>query len=1012
VIGVALKGLLGRKLRSVLTAFAIVLGVAMVSGSFVFTDTIEASFDKVFDDLYSEAAVVLSPRPVAAVDEAEDEPPAFDASLLGRVRRIAGVENAVGSVFGTFRLVGEDGKPLGREGVGVSVDRAGDQRLNPLELVEGRWPEGGGEVAIDESTAKKQGLGVGDTIAAFADGPVRRYRISALVRFGSLGNIAGTTLAALDLPVAQRLFDKVGKLDEIQVAASAGVPQAELARRVQAVLPATAEAKTASAQAAEESQDLSNELATFRYVLLAFGAIALFVGSFVIANTLAITVAQRTRELATLRTLGGSRRQVLASVLLEALVIGLLASIAGLLLGLGIAHALRSLFAALDLELPGGGLVFATRTVVVSVAAGTLVALLASLRPALRATRVEPIAAVREGALLPTSRLARRGSIAASAVLAVASAMLGYGLLADGAPLRLRLLALGTGVLVLFLGVALAAPRLVRPLAAVLGAPAARLSIAGALARANTVRNPARTATTAAALMIGLALITFVAVIAQGARASLVDAVEKQFLGDYALAARSEDLGDAALRAARSAPGAETVSGVREGSGRLSGESVLVTSVDAAITKVVSIDWTRGSDRVPAQLGRDGAFVQESYAEQHDLDVGSQLRLTTATGTTIRLTVDGIFRQPRGGSPFGAVTISRATFDRSFTNRDNAYAFANMRGGVTPKNTRRLEQALAAFPDVDVQTRDEFTAAQLEDLEATLNIVYALLALSVLVSVFGIVNTLVLSVFERTRELGMLRAIGMSRRQVRRMIRHESVVTTLIGATLGISVGLLLAAVFTRALADEGFVFAVPYASLLAFILVAIGLGLLAAILPARRASRLNVLHALQYGSAPIQKERDLVDTAHTPHATRNRSRRCRPRRNRRRGQRGSRRGDGTNCRLRAPATCPDRHPADRDHDPLPHRQVAPRSPRTEAGTAPARRSALVPRSESRRFTRRIHEPTNRIAARDGVPAAVRHVLVSDARGHWHADRARPPPAAAPLPRARDAAGVPCRARR
>ena len=849
MIGVALKGLLGRKLRSTLTAFAIVAGVAMVSGSFVFTDTVEKSFGKVFDDLYSQAAVVVSPKQaIATVDEADDEPPPLEASLLARVRRVPGVESAVGSVSGTLRLLGANGKPLGREGVGVSVDRSADQRLNPLELVVGRWPKADGELAVDDSIARKEQLSVGDSISAFADGPVRRYRITALVRFGSLGNVAGTTLAVLDMPVAQRLFDKVGKLDEIQVAASAGVTEGELARRVRTALPPTAEAKTASAQAAEESRDLSNELGTFRYVLLAFGAIALFVGSFVIANTHAITVTQRTRELATLRTLGGSRRQVMASVVLEALVIGLLASATGLFAGLGIAHALRSLFAALDLELPGGGLVFATHTVVVSLAAGTLVALVASLLPALRATRVEPISAVREGALLPPSRLARRGPAAAAAVLTLAAAMLGYGLLDDGAPIRLRLLAMGGGVLVLFLGVALVAPGLVPPLAAMLGAPGTRLGgVAGALARANAVRNPARTASTAAALMIGLALITFVAVIAQGARASLVDAVDKQFRGDYALAPRSEDLGDAALEAARSARGADTVSGVREGTGRLFGESVLVTGVDAAITKVVRIDWRRGSNRVPARLGSEGAFVEKRYALDHRLDVGSPLRLASGTGASVRLRVAGIFRQPAGGSPFGSVTVAKATFDRSFTSRDNAYAFVNMHGGVTPENTRRLEQALTAFPDIDVQTRDEFAAAQLGDLEATLNIIYVLLALSVLVSLFGVVNTLVLSVFERTRELGMLRAIGMTRRQVRRMIRHESVVTTLIGATLGISVGLLLAAMFTSALRDEGFGFAVPYASLLAFVLVAIALGLLAAILPARRASRLNVLQALQY---------------------------------------------------------------------------------------------------------------------------------------------------------------------
>jgi putative ABC transport system permease protein len=371
--------------------------------------------------------------------------------------------------------------------------------------------------------------------------------------------------------------------------------------------------------------------------------------------------------------------------------------------------------------------------------------------------------------------------------------------------------------------------------------------VAGSLARANATRNPARTATTAAALMIGLALITFVAVLAQGARASLTDAVDKQFLGDYALAGGDGGVGDAALRAAEKAPGVETVSGVKEGSGRLFGHSILVTGADAAITEVVSIDWARGPDAAPAALGRSGAFVEKSYADAHGLDIGSSLRLTTETGATLQLTVNGIFQEPRGGSPFGPVTVSKATFDRSFANHENAYTFLNMHGGVSEQNTARLEQALTAFPDVDVQTRDEFTAAQLEDLETALNMVYALLTLSVLVSLLGIVNTLVLSVFERTRELGMLRAIGMSRRQVRRMIRHESVATTLIGATLGIAVGLLLAAAFTGALADEGFVFAVPYGSLLAVVLVAIALGLTAAILPARRAARLNVLRALQY---------------------------------------------------------------------------------------------------------------------------------------------------------------------
>ena len=850
MIRFSLRGLAGRKLRSVLTAFAIVLGVAMVSGSFILTDTIRASFDGLFSESYKNSAVIVSPKTaVGSVDGEHAEKPPFSESLLARIKRVPGVRAAAGGVSGTLRLVGKSGKPLGRDGTGLSVDASRDQSLNPLRLVRGRWPKGESEIAIDSSTAERQGLRIGDVVGAFADGPVRRYRLTGLVRFGSAGSVAGTTLAALDLRAAQHLFHKEGKLDEIQLAAAKGTSATELARRVRTALPPTVEATTAAAQAASDSNDLARGLKLFRYLLLAFGGIALFVGAFVIANTLGITVAQRTRELATLRTLGASRRQVLRSVVLEAGVIGLLASVVGLFLGLGTAQALRSLLAAIDLSLPAGGLVFAARTVVVSLVVGTLIAILAGLRPAMRATKVAPIAAVREGALLQTSSRRGRNALAAAAGLLVAVAMVGCGLFAHGVdPIGLRIAIVGTGILVLFVAISIVARRLVRPLATAVGAPGAWIGgPAARLARANAVRNPARTASTAAALMVGLTLITFVSVIAQGARASLTEAVNKQFKADYALAAGDGKLSDDAARAAARAPGVEVVSGVREGSGRLLGESVLVTGVDGAIAKVVRIDWRRGSNRVPAELGRSGAFVEKKYAESHRLHLGSALLLTVPSGRQLRLVVEGIFKEPRGGSPFGVVTISTPTFDRSFLDHDNAYTFVNMRGGVNPANTARLERALAAFPDADVQTREQFTHAQLSGLETVLNVVYALLALSVLVSLLGIVNTLVLSVFERTRELGLLRAIGMSRRQVRRMIRHEGVITTLIGATLGIGVGLLLAAAVTRALSHEGFVFAVPFGSLLAFVVLAIVLGLMAAILPARRASRLNILEALQY---------------------------------------------------------------------------------------------------------------------------------------------------------------------
>ena len=452
--------------------------------------------------------------------------------------------------------------------------------------------------------------------------------------------------------------------------------------------------------------------------------------------------------------------------------------------------------------------------------------------------------------MLPKSRFARFGLVTAVAVVALAVALLAYGVFADGLATSTRLLSLGGGVLLLFLGVALIAPRLVRPLAAVLGAPGARLGgAAGRLARDNAMRNPSRTAATAAALMIGVALVTLVAILGQGIRTSFTDAVDELFVADYALIPASDfgAISEDSARAAAKAPGVTVVSSIRTGTGQAFGEEVDVNGVASDIGEVVDMTWAGGSGDVAARLGRDGAFVKDDYAEEHNLELGSPLRLKTPTGEVLTLQLEGIFAEPKGGSPFGSVAISTGTFDGAFAERENEFTFVNMRGGATPENTERLERALSAFPDADVQTREEFKDGQIASLTVVLNVLYALLGLSVIVSLFGIINTLVLSVFERTRELGMLRAIGMTRRQVRRMIRYESIVTALIGATLGIAVGIFLAALVTQALSDEGLVFALPFGSLAVFVLAAVAAGVLAAILPARRASRLNVLEALQY---------------------------------------------------------------------------------------------------------------------------------------------------------------------
>ena len=651
-----------------------------------------------------------------------------------------------------------------------------------------------------------------------------------------------------DLPTAQTLFGKQGQLDQIDVAAKPGVATRSLLAQIGSVLPANTQVRTGQAQAQVEVNDESSLLGTFRYFLLAFGGIALFVGAFVIANTLSITVAQRTREFATLRALGASSRQVRRAVVLEGLVTGLVASAIGLVVGLGLAKGLEALFRADGVRLPLTSLVFTTRTVIVSLVVGTVVTVVASLWPAVRATRVPPIAAVREGSVLPPSRLARFGPAVALVVCAAALGLVCLGAFLSALPTGTRLLLLGVGVLAVFLGVAMIAPSIARPLADVLGWPATKVGgAAGALARSNATRNPARTASTAAALMIGLALVTAFAVLGQGLKQSIIGAVESEFRGDYVLT--SEDgftpTSVASANALRRAGVATVVAGERSGQGRALGEQVRVAGLDPGLSRLLLLNWKEGHNSAMATLGTNGAIVDDGFASANHLVVGSPVRLETPTGETVELRVAGVYTPPQAENPLGTVSISSRSFDALYPNPENVFTLLSTPGGVTPANTAALNRVLASFPDAKIQSETQFIDSQEASITSELNLLYILLALSIIVSLFGIVNTLVLTVFERTRELGMLRAIGMTRRQTRRMIRYEAVVTALLGAALGIPIGIGLAALFDRAL--HGIPFAVPWGTIVVFVLAAIAVGLIAAIFPARRASRLNILNALQY---------------------------------------------------------------------------------------------------------------------------------------------------------------------
>jgi putative ABC transport system permease protein len=798
---VALRGLIARPVRTILTTLAIVLGVAMVSGAFTLTDTMRGAADSLSSSAYDGTDAVVSARTAFGI-EATDwtaKRPTVDAAVLDKVRDVPGVAVAVGDITDEAKIVGHDGKPVGDGpyfGSGYDSRAAGSQATTPFRLESGRWATGPAEVVLDAATAEKQHYGLGSKVRVTTPGAANAYQVVGIARFGDVKSLGTATAAVFDLKTAQQLFHKDGAYDSILVAGRDGVPAADVRKAVAAAVGSTAQVQTAKAHDRFGLDGLKQFISIIRTVLLVFGFVAIFVGAFTIFNTLSITVAQRSREFGLLRMVGAMRRQVLGSVLLEALALGLLASLVGLGVGFGVAKGLDAIFRSMDLALPDAGTVFATRTIVVSMLVGTLVTLVAGLIPAWRATRVPPVAALRD---------------------------------ADPGAHKVRLPA-----------------RAVRGMASIIGRVAERVGgSAGALARRNAMRHPGRTAVTASALMIGVALVTLVTVIAQGLRDTTTGTLENRINATHVITGSDgwSPTDPSVAKAVAATPGVEGVTSIRQDTGLVFGDKEIVNSVDpASAPGMFSFVYASGSADAVAGLGKNGAIVDEGLATERHLKVGDPLAVTSANGTKLALTVKAIEKSPvLDALGLGPVTISQTTFAGAFENNRDLLTLvsANEPGAVT--------KALASFPDAKAQTKGAYIDSITSDIDGLLAIFYVLLALAVIVSLFGIVNTLVLSTFERTRELGTLRAVGMTRRQVRRMVRHESVITALIGAGLGIAVGLGLAAIVTSVFSDEGLTFAVPAGSLIVLTIVAALAGVLAAIVPARRASRLDVLTALAY---------------------------------------------------------------------------------------------------------------------------------------------------------------------
>ena len=852
---VALKGIAQRRLRTALTAVAIVLGVAMIAGAFTLTDTMRSAANSLSKDAYdSTAAAVSAPTTFKVDNENGQQAPTISASAVGAVKAVAGVATAQGDIVDEARIIKNNGKVAGSGpyfGEGFDASAPGASALTPFRLRSGHFATGPRQVAIDEGTARKQHWSVGDKIKIDTAGPERTFTITGVVRFGSVKSIGTATVALFDLRTAQGLFNKQGRVDSVLVAAKPGVSNEQVQASLAKALPQY-KVESAADQDRYTLDGLKQFVSIIKAFLLAFGGVAILVGAFTIFNTLSITVAQRSRELAMLRTIGASRTQVRRSVLVEALAVGVAGSLIGLGVGVGLAKGLNSVFTAIGLDLPQSGLVFETRTVIVSLLIGIIVTAIAGLAPAMRATRVSPVTVLREGAEIPHGRLGRHAGKVGTVVTILGVGILALALFAPGLDATARLLTMAPGALLLFFGTALLSPHAVPRLASWLGMPAERVGgAAGGLARHNAMRNPGRTAATAAALMIGIALVAFVAVLGHGLRESTTGALHKQVKADYVLVGQDgwSPIDPAVTAAAESVPGVQVATGLKADQAKSFGDKIDVNGVDGTrVGSVLNLDWKRGSDATLTTLGASGAAVADKFASKHHLKVGDRFTATAASGKRLTLTVHGIVKPSRFNPlGLGEVTISQATYDSTFATHKDRFGFLTVNGGASDATTRSLERALAAFPDTKVQTEGKFEKDQSAWVNQLLAVFYVLLGWAVIVSLFGIVNTLVLSVMERTRELGMLRAVGMSRRQVRRMIRHESVITALIGAGLGIAVGLFLAAMVTTSLSKYGMTFAIPVGSLVAFVLVAIVAGMAAAILPARRASRLNVLNALQY---------------------------------------------------------------------------------------------------------------------------------------------------------------------
>lgn len=827
-----IKELAARKLRLLSTAFAVLLGVAFMAGTLVFTETVGATFDSALAE--ADQGVDTYVRMPSEIDLGYGEPgPRLEADLADTVASVDGVDQVALRINGYAQLVGPDDQPVGdvSKSPAFGTNWIGDDDLNPYQLVSGDAPRGDDEIVIDKASADEAGYEPGDVATVLTKSAPREFTIAGIATFGSADSPAGATAVLFTDATAAELLATPGQADAIAVTGDPGVSQADLAAAVQAVAGGGVEVITGAELIAENQAALGADFAQFETISLVFAIVSVFVGAFIINNTFSITVAQRTREMAMLRAIGASGRQVKRSVLGEAAVVGVVASGLGLVAGIGVAAGLRQLMAAFGFDMPDGATVVPFGAMVVSFAVGVVVTIGSAWLPARRAARIAPIAAIREVNVDRSAGSVRR-AVTGSLITAVGVAALLAGL---GGELAL----VGVGALTTFVGVSILGPVLARPVATLFGLPLRMRGLSGELATRNALRNPKRTARTASSLMIGVALVGFITVFAASAKTSLAGSLESEFTGTHIVEAGATDnssgLSPDLADELRAADGVDVVTQARltpaivDGSATDAFNAFDATTVDEMFV-LGRVDGDLDS------LGADGIAVSAERAAEQGWTIGSQVPTTFPSGDTA-LVVEAIFS---GGTEWvGEMFVD---LDALLANGGDAIDYRVYVSG----DESAISAVAASYESANVLDKDGFLDLISSEIDTMLGLFYALLMLAIVIALLGIANTLALSIFERTRELGLLRAVGMDRSQVRSMVRWESIIIAVFGTALGLGVGTFFGWATVQAMADQGIdTLTVPATSLAVVTVIAAFAGAIASVLPARRAARTDVLRAL-----------------------------------------------------------------------------------------------------------------------------------------------------------------------